>query len=219
MRPIVLVLVLVAGCGSTTAYRTTRVAPVGRTQWLFGAQISGAGTVGVDEGGGKGGNAPLPELAISARRGITDRIEAQLNTTLLATALASTGSIELAGKARLLEHGRWSLAVGAGAGYRLSYAGGAEVEDVYVSAPVIGAVELGRHQLVLSIDAGYHRLYASGAQPVGVPFIGDSIGFLWQIGKHWALLPEAGAGYSPTPNFMTEDSRLFHVGIAALWTR
>jgi hypothetical protein len=42
---------------------------------------------------------------------------------------------------------------------------------------------------------------------------------LWQVGKHWAVLPEVGTAWTPTPNFMLTDSRLFHVGIAAVWTR
>jgi hypothetical protein len=214
-----LLLVFVAACGAGSTYRTTRVAPVGHTEWLFGAQVSGAGTVGVDEGGGDGGVAPLPELALGARRGLDDRFELQLNTTLLATGVAQTGSVELAGKARLWASGRWSFAAGAGAGYRLTNVGGAKIEDVFVSAPLIGGIELGRHQLVLSIDGGYHRLYSSGARPVNLPYIGESIGFLWQIGRRWALLPEIGGAWTPAPNFMSEDSRLFHLGIAALWTR
>lgn len=214
-----LALLLVTACGAGSTYRTTRIAPVGHTEWLFGAQVSGAGTVGVDEGGGKGGAAPLPELAVGARRGLDERFEVQLNGTLLPTAIAQTGSLELAGKARLVESGRWSLAVGAGAGYRITQAGGAIIEDVYVSAPLIAGIDLGRHQLVLSIDGGYHRLYSSGARPVNLPYIGESIGFRWQIGQSWALLPEIGGAWTPTPNFMTDDSRLFHVGIAALWTR
>jgi hypothetical protein len=40
----------------------------------------------------------------------------------------------------------------------------------------------------------------------------------WQIGHTWALLPEAGMAWTSTANFMTDESRLFHVGIAALWT-
>ncbi len=214
-----LALLALAACGAGSTYRTTRIAPAGHTEWLFGAQVSGAGTVGVDEGGGNGGVAPLPELAIATRRGVTERLEVQLNGTLLPTAIAQTGSLELAGKARIAESGRWSLAVGAGAGYRITQAGGAIIEDVYVSAPLIGGIELGRHQLVLALDGGYHRLYSSGAQPVNLPFIGESLGFRWQIGEAWALLPEIGGAWTPAPNFMTEDSRLFHVGIAALWTR
>jgi hypothetical protein len=220
MKPFALALVVsLAACGAGSTYRTTRVAPAGHTEWLFGAQVSGAGTVGVDEGGGKGGVAPLPELAIAARRGLDDRFEAQVNATLLPTAVAQTGSLELAGKARLAESGRWSFAVGAGAGYRITQLGGAIIEDVYLSAPLIAGIELGRHQLVLSIDGGYHRLYSSGARPVNIPYIGEAIGFRWQIGQRWALLPEIGVAWSPAPNFMTEDSRLFHIGIAALWTR
>lgn len=222
MRTIALLAPLgfaLVACGAGSTYRTTRIAPAGHTEWLFGAQVSGAGTVGVDEGGGKGGIAPLPELAVAARRGLDERFELQANATLLPTNVAQTGSLELAGKARLAERGRWSLAVGAGAGYRITQAGGAIIEDVYLSAPVIGGIELGRHQLVLSIAGGYHRLYSSGAQPVNVPYIGESIGFRWQIGRAWALLPEIGGAWTPASNFMTEDSRLFHVGIAALWTR
>ena len=214
-----LLVLALAACGAGSTYRTTRLAPAGHTEWLFGAQVSGAGTVGVDEGGGKGGVAPLPEVAVAARRGLDERFEAQLNATLLPTAVAQTGSLELAGKARLWESGRWSFAAGAGAGYRLTNVGGAKIEDVYLSAPAILGIELGRHQLVLSIDGGYHRLYSSGASPVNVPFIGEAIGFRWQIGKRWALLPEIGGAWTPASNFMTEDSRLFHLGVAALWTR
>lgn len=214
-----LFLVVLCACGVGSTYRTTRIVPAGKTEWLFGAQVSGARTVGTDEGGGNGGVAPLPELAVAARRGLDERFEAQVNATLLPTKIAQTGSLELAGKARLYERGRWSLAAGAGVGYRISHAGGAVVEDLFISAPLIGGIELGKHQLVLSLHGGYHRLYASGAPPVSLPYIGQSIGFRWQIGKRWALLPEAGGAWSPAENFMTDDSRLFHIGIAALWTR
>lgn len=218
MRP-ALVVIVVAACGAGTSYRTTRIVPPGHTQWLLGAQVSGAGTVGIDEGGGKGGVAPLPELAVSARRGLDERIEVQANATTLPTKWGQTGSLELAGKWRVGQRGRWSLALATGTGYRLTHVSGAMMEDVFVSAPVIGAVELGRHQLVLSVDGGYHRLYSSGAQPVDLVYVGESLGFLWQLGKRWALLPEVGGAWTPTSNFMTEDSRLFHVGIAVLWTR
>jgi hypothetical protein len=216
---LLVVLVGLVACGAGSTYRTTRVVPAGHTEWLFGAQVSGAGTVGPDEGGADGGVAPLPELAIAARRGLDDRFEVQLNGTLLPIKQAQTGSLELAGKARFLERGRFSLAAGAGVGYRITHAGGAVIEDIYISAPLIAGVELGRHQLVLSVDGGYHRLYSSGAQPVNIPYIGQAIGFRWQIGRTWALLPELGSAWTPAANFMTEDSRLFHVGIAALWTR
>lgn len=207
-----LILLALVGCGSYSTYRTTRIAPAGKTEWLFGAQASGASIP--DRGG-----APLPEFALGARRGFRDRFELQLNTTSLALPQFRTGSIELAGKVRIAEHGRWSLAAGAAVGYRYAESGGAIIEGVQTAVPVIGGVDLGRHQLVFSIVGGYQRYYASGARPVSVPFIGDSLGFLWHLRGRWALLPELGAAYTPTGNFMSEDSRLFHVGLAVLYTR
>jgi hypothetical protein len=212
---VLVMLAVLAGCGSYTTYRTTRIAKPGHTEWLFGAQASGA--IAQDDSMKQA--APLPEFAVAARRAVHPRIELQANATLFPIKQAPTGSLELAGKLRIGAHGRWSLAVGAGAGYRLAESGGAKIEAVVTSVPVIGGVELGRHQLVISVVGGYQRWYASGAHPVGIPFVGDSIGFVWQLGKRWALLPEAGVAWSPTPNASTADSRLFHVGIAALWTR
>ena len=206
-----LVLLALAGCGSYSTYRTTRIAKPGKTDWLFGAQASGA--IAVD-----GGAAPLPEFAIAARRAVHEKIEVQVNATSLPIRQFRTGSLELAGKARILEHGRWSVAVGAAAGYRIAESGGAIVEGVHVAVPVIGGVDLGRHQLVWSIVGGYQKWYSSGARPVEVPFLGDSLGFLWQFGKNWALLPEAGIAYTPTRNFMTDETRLFHVGVAVVYS-
>ena len=50
-----LILFLVGGCGAYTSYKHTRLAPAGKTDWLFATQLSGAGT-------GTSDNAPLPEL-------------------------------------------------------------------------------------------------------------------------------------------------------------
>jgi hypothetical protein len=209
----VLPLLLLAGaCGSYSTYRTTRLASTSKTELLAGVQIAGARAP-------DGAGAPLPELALSARRGVGDRYEVQANGTLLALKQGRTGSLELGGKMRLLSEGRWSLAVGAAAGYRIAESGGAIIEGAFVSAPLIGGVELGRHQLVVSVNGGYQRWYSSGARPVDVPFVGQSLGFVWQIKPRWALLPEVGTAFTPVPNLMTDDSRLFHAGLAVIWNR
>ncbi len=212
MRALAIVVALLAGCGSYATYRTTRIAKPGQTDWLFGAQASGA--IAVD-----GGAAPLPELAVAARRAVHERVEVQLNATMLPIRQLRTSSIELGGKARVLEHGRWSLAAGAATGYRYMESGGAIIEGVHVAVPVILGVDLGRHQLVWSVVGGYQRYYSSGARPVEVPFVGQSIGFLWQINPRWALLPELFTGYTPTRNFMTDETRLFDVGLAVVYSR
>jgi hypothetical protein len=192
---------------------------VGHTQWLAGVQLAGIGTAGATDQEAPPANAPLPELALGARRGLSDTAEIQINGTLLAIPQARTGSLELAGKLRLYAHGRWSFAVGAAGGYRLASAGGAVIEGVTASAPLIAGIELGRHQLVVSGVGGMERWYASGARPGDVPFVGGSLGFVWQLGAHLALLPEVSSAWSPTRTVMSEDARLFHAGIAVLWTR
>src|SRR5262245_55013943 len=93
-----LAALVLGGCGSSSTYRTTRIVPQGSTEWLFGAQASGAIAPGQ-------GAAPLPELAVGARRGFADRYELQLNGTLLPVKLLMTGSLELAGKVGLIDHG------------------------------------------------------------------------------------------------------------------
>lgn len=217
MKPLPLLLpllLLCAGpaCGSYSTYRTTRLASAQKTEILVGAQLAGAA---VPDGAG----APLPELALSARRGVGARYEVQANGTLLALRQGRTGSLELGGKMRILSSGRWSLAAGAAAGYRIAESGGAIIEGAFVSAPLIGGVELGRHQLVVSVNGGYQRWYSSGARPVDVPFVGQSLGFVWQVRRRLALLPEIGSAFTPVKNSMTDDSRLFHAGVAVIWNR
>lgn len=216
----VLVLVLVAACGSYSTYKSTRIVAPGHSQWLAGLQVSGAATAGVDaENNSYSAGLPLPELALGWRRGLDENHELQINGTLLPLKQGQTGSLEVAGKARLWRSGRWSLASQAALGYRIADIGGGIVEAGYGSLPVIGGVDVGRHQIVLSLVPGYERLYATGANPVGLPFIGESVGFLWQVSKNWAVLPEAGSYWSPTSNFMTTHTQLFHVGIAVAVTR
>lgn len=210
-----IVLLLVAACGTYSTYKTTRIAPAGKTELIAGLDVTGAGTV--DAPGGDG-DLPLPELALSARRAVVpDRVEAQVNATGLALRPAKTGSLELAGKVRLASRGRWSLATGGGVGYRIADAGGAIIEGVYASLPVIAGVELGRNQLVVSATGGYQRWYSSGARPIGIPFVGESLGFIWQVKRNFALFPEVGTAWSPTRNFMTDDSKLFQLGVAVMW--
>ncbi|MEO7091811.1 MAG: hypothetical protein ABI175_01090, partial [Polyangiales bacterium] len=168
-----LLLLALVGCGSYSTYKTTRIVPPGQTEWLFGTQVGGASLPGNAE---RGTVAPMPETSAGVRRGWANRYELQLNTTLCVLKQVRTGSVELAGKMRVAEHGRWSLAVGAAGGYRYMESSGAVIEGGHVAVPVIGGVDLGKNQLVFAVTGGYQRYYESGAKPVSVPFIGDSIG-------------------------------------------
>ncbi|MBZ0236803.1 MAG: hypothetical protein K8M05_31025, partial [Deltaproteobacteria bacterium] len=129
MRALVIAVVLLTGCGAYTSYKHTRLAPAGKTDWLFATQLSGAGT-------GTSDNAPLPELAAGARRRVHERVDAGVTATFLPLGPAfTTFSAEASGKALLGRRGRWSAAIGAGAGYRITHASGATIEGVHVAAP------------------------------------------------------------------------------------
>src|SRR5262249_7252348 len=83
-----LVVMASAGCGSSSPSGTPGTVPAGRTEWLFGAQAAGAIAPGA-------GAAPLPEIALAARRGFADRFEVQANGTMLPIKQLMTGSLEL----------------------------------------------------------------------------------------------------------------------------
>ncbi|MCE9577091.1 MAG: hypothetical protein K8W52_28345 [Deltaproteobacteria bacterium] len=209
---LIVVAALAAGCGAYTSYKQTRLTPRGHTDYLFAAELQGAST-GMD-------GAPMPEIAVGARRRVHDRIDVGATGTILPLGEAITSaSAEVSGKLALGRHGRWSAALGTGVGYRVTTSSGAVFEGVHAAVPVILGVDLGRHQLVLSPTVGYERLWSSGARPVSLPFAGYSLGFRWQLARRWALLPEATVGYTPARNYRTDSSQLFQVGLAVLFTR
>jgi hypothetical protein len=59
--------------------------------------------------------------------------------------------------------------------------------------PVLFGLNLpGRNQLVLSARVAYQQQYGVGSvpHPVNFAYFGSSIGFVWQVGDHLALVPE-----------------------------
>ena len=214
MRAVILALAwALAGCGAYTTYKHTHLPARGTTEWVLASQLSGASTE-LDVA------APMPELVVGARRRVHERADVGLTGTLLPLGeVITTASLEASTRVVALRRGRYTVAAGLGAGYRITTSSGAIVEGVHVAAPLIVGIDLGRHQLVLSPTAGYQRHWSTGARPVGIPFAGYALGFRWQVTRRWALLPEAGWAASPARNFMSDDSRLFHLGVAALWTR
>jgi hypothetical protein len=205
-------VVAASGCASYTTFKTAETLAPGRSQLLVAAQLQGAGTT-------DGVAAPMPELAVGLRRGMAERLELDATATLLPLGRALTvGSAEVAAKRLMWTSGdeRWSLALGAGVGYRVTTSSDAVFEAVHASLPVSVGLALGRHQLVVSPTVGAQRWYSSGARPVDLPFAGASLGFRWQLGKRVALLPELTWAETSAKNFMTDTSRLFHLGVAVL---
>jgi hypothetical protein len=207
-------LLIGSSCASYTTFKTADALPQGRSKLVVAAQLQGAGTT-------DGVVAPMPELVIGWRRGVAPQLEAGVTATLLPLGeYLTAASVELAAKRHLWSSvtGRWSLALGVGAGYRYTGSSGAIFEAVHAAMPLIIGLHVGAHQLVLSPTVGLERWYSTGAQPINLPFAGASLGLLWQVSPRIALLPETTWADSSARNFMTENSRLFHVGIAVVVT-
>ena len=131
----------------------------------------------------------------------------------------TAGSLEVAAKTSLWRHGRYQLAISGAVGYRIAVTSGAAFETVYAGVPLIGGVKLGNHLLVLSPLCSYQRIYASGARPVALPAAGVSVGAVLRLSQRWDLMPEVMWSGSPTRNFMSGTSELFHAGIAFAYRR
>jgi hypothetical protein len=207
-----LALALTSGCASYTTFKTARTLPPGRSRVVVATQLQGAGTT-------DGQSAPMPELVLGVRRGLSHRLEVDATGTLLPLGdYLTAASAEVSGKRQLWESadGRWSIAAGAGLGYRITTSSGAVFEAVHFALPLMLGWNIGPHQLVLSPTVGAQRWYGTGAVPVNLPFAGASLGFSWQVSRRVALMPEATWAESSARNYMTSNSRLFHVGLAVV---
>lgn len=204
------------GCASFTTYKSARPLRKGATQALVAPQLDAAGPA-------ETGKAPFPELAVSVRHGLTERLE--LGATLIAVPLGEVMSaVGLEGLSKLHVHrsqsGRFDVAVGAGAGYRVFATSGATFEMVHASVPLIVGVNLGRsHQLVLSPTLAWQRWYSSGARPVDIPSLGASLGWRWQVSQRFAIFPELSFAKSGTALAQFDNTALLHAGVALVFGR
>jgi hypothetical protein len=205
-----------AGCASFTTYKSARPLPKGATQALLAPQLDAAGPK-------ETGKAPFPELAVSVRHGLTERLE--VGATLIAVPLGDAMSaVGLEGLSKLHLHrtrsGRIDIAVGAGAGYRVFATSGATFEMIHASVPLIMGVNIGRdHQLVFSPTLAWQRWYSTGARPVDIPSLGASLGWRWQLSRRFAIFPELSFARSGTALSKFDNTTLLHAGVALVFGR
>jgi hypothetical protein len=212
----VLAIAALSACSSFTTYKTARPLSKGATQTLVAPQLDSAGPKDT-------GKAPFPELALSVRHGVTERIEVGGTLTMLPLGEAmQTIGFEGLGKAHLhrTRGGRVDLAVGAGAGYRVYSSSAAVFEMVHASVPLILGINLRKSdQLVIAPAVAWQRWYSTGARPVDVPSLGMSLGYRWQISQRFALMPEMTLASSPAALAGFGDTAMAHVGIALVFGR
>lgn len=205
-----------SGCISFTTYKTARPLRKGATQTLVAPQLDASGPA-------ETGIAPFPELAVSVRHGLTDTLEVG-GTMVGLWAGDYMKAVGLEGLAKMhlysTASGRFDVAVGAGAGYRIFGTSGTSFEMVHASVPLILGANLGRgHQLVLSPTLAWQRWYSTGAEPVNIPSIGASLGFRWQITERLALLPEVSWAGSGAALSQFDSIGLLHAGVAVIFGR
>ncbi len=179
-RASVLVFALVLGrrrLRSYSTYRATRLVSTMQDQILVGAQVAGASARRAPR------RCPSWRWPRVAARPLA---EVQASGTLLAlndpqaasSSAARCGSPPRAG-------GRSPPGSRPAPDRRV---GGAIIEGAYVSAPLIGGVELGRHQLVVSVTGGYQRWKRRAPCRRAVP---RRVARLPAVGRRWAPCPRS----------------------------
>lgn len=199
-----------SGCTAVNNYRTARTLGQGTTEVIVAPQAHAAGFRGTPK-------IPFPELSLSVRHGIREKVD--VGGTLSGLALGDkvqTFGLEAAAKAHMYRSpgGRFDIAVSAGASYRSVETSGALFEAVQASVPIIFGVNFGDSELAISPVVHWQRWYSMGAAPVDFPAAGMSVGYRWQFSRRYALLPEFGWAYSPTGANAFDESTLLHFGIA-----
>ena len=203
------------GCSSFTTYKTATPLRKGKTMTVVAPQVNAAGPK-------ETGKAPFPEVAVSVRHGLTDKLEVggTLSGLPLGQAMSALG-FEAQGKRHMWRSssGRVDVALAGGVGYQVFATSGATFEMIHANLPVIVGINLGRHQLVLAPNLSWQRWYSTGARPVDVGAYGSSLGFRWQVSRRFAILPEFSWARSPTALTKYDNTILLHAGIGLVFGR
>lgn len=208
MTRLIIIVALSAGCSATSPYRSPTALGKGTTELLVAPQVHAAGP-------SDAGKAPYPELALGARHGVTDEVDAMGTMTVLALgeALSSFG-LEGGGRVQIRDGERVDIGIGASAGYKIGTSSGAVFESVHVALPVSFGIRLGKHQLIWAPNVSWQRWYSMGTNPVDIPAAGSSLGFEWKVNERYTILPELGWSISPVELANFDRTVLVHFGIA-----
>src|SRR4029077_16272012 len=152
--------------GARTAMSTIKPAttvPAGQTQYIGAVEANGGAPLELPV------KPLLPELAVGARHGLTERGEGGAKLT---NAPAGGGAAKLtprpAGRRtttaglegevkvqlRRVPWSRIELALGPAAGFRWVSAAGAAMQVTYATVPFLMGIDVGRHQIVVAPEVG-----------------------------------------------------------------
>jgi hypothetical protein len=216
-RPAAWVVVASLAGGACTAMSTIKTAdtvPAGKNQFVSALEANGGAPIELPV------KPLLPEFVFGLRRGLTDRLDVGVKLTTLPlghriTTAGLEGQVKV--QLRRVPGSRYKLALGPAAGFRWISSAGAAMQVSYLTLPFITGIDVGRHQIVIAPEAGVQLWTSAGANEVWAPMLGLSLGFVWRISPHFALVPEVAAYRSTVRIDYSEGSQMFHVGIGCLY--
>ena len=194
------------GCYSFTVLGRARTVPRGRFEALVASGATGTGTTN--------GDANIrPSIEAGARYGLTDRLDVGVRIGDYGGSLATRIQIL---RSPSTERGV-DLLVAPGVAYTLT-------DKLALEVPCLFGINIhGGHQIVFAPRVVYQMRFGVGDlnHPAQFVFVGASAGFVLQISKHVALMPEIGmltAIYSE-PGFtsFTQAGPALQGALAVLW--
>jgi hypothetical protein len=202
------------GCTAMSTIKTATTVPAGQTQYIGAVEANGGAPLELPV------KPLLPELAFGVRRGLTDRVEVGGKVTSLPAGRRGTtagfeGEVKV--QLRRVPWSRIELALGPAAGFRWISAAGAAMQVTYATVPFLMGIDVGRHQIVVAPEAGLQLWTSAGSNEVWAPMFGLSLGFVWRLGKRFALVPEAAAYRTDVKIDYSRGSQMFHLGIGFLY--
>jgi len=183
-----------------------------------------------------GGDIPLPsaQLTMGGQYGLTDQLDLGLRLWGFSVGkylLESWGTsidtkLQLKRASDAPGTREADIAVAPRVLYHQVTFGGTPEHMVGLSVPLLFGWRFGQaNQLVLGARID-HQVWMSESQtPLGVTLGGGSLGFVWQLAQHWALMPELVLLYSPLSfngESGAEDSRglsVLSLGFGVSYTR
>jgi hypothetical protein len=194
--------------------KTATTVPPGQTQWIAALEGNGGAPVELDV------KPLLPEIAVGARRGLSERVDVGGKLTTLPAGRALT-TAALEGQVRVQlrrrDDSRLKIAIGPAVGFRWISSSGAAMQVSYLTVPVMFGIDVGRHQIVIAPEVAMQLWTSAGSNEVWVPMSGLSLGFVWRLGQRFALVPEIAAYRTPVAIDYSRGSQMVHFGVGMLY--
>jgi hypothetical protein len=196
MRALLLLLGFATGCASISSVQSADTLGRGNLQGAIEPGLWGGTS-------SRSGVQVIPHVDGAVRFGVTDRVDLGVR--------AGMSFLELQTKFLLTEPGnpRLAMSLAPTVGGIFSSGGGNTQEGIFNAAVplLIGVKFAGGHQLILGPRAQGFLIVANGSL-TPIVAVGSSVGFLWQVGDNFGLLPEV-AVLVPVVGAATTSQLLF----------